>query len=223
MEDNTFKIVNGPTGSVIRPDNANHLIGSLLFPFSSCPLNASHFTSAAVDFNSSSAKIRKITILSGKDTVFQMGSMVEDHKFSKIIDGHQAKIHDSLNGLALCITAEFEHFSGQLEIFSVGAGIALKPEKDMSLKFDNGTWTTEVRGQNDSNSSAQSSISFTTKFHSTPRITVGVSKADVDQNYGFRVKVYATDVTKSGFTIHADSWGDTKLYSCGVSWTAMGH
>ncbi|RYP51108.1 hypothetical protein DL769_010865 [Monosporascus sp. CRB-8-3] len=38
----------------------------------------------------------------------------------------------------------------------------------------------------------------------------------------FKVKVYATAVDLKGFTVYAESWWDTQLYSCGVSWIAIG-
>jgi hypothetical protein len=42
----------------------------------------------------------------------------------------------------------------------------------------------------------------------------------MDKDRNWRVKSYASDVNKEGFTIHIDSWSDTILYSGSVSWIA---
>lgn len=38
----------------------------------------------------------------------------------------------------------------------------------------------------------------------------------------FRAKVYARDFDPGGLTVHADSWGNTKLCLSEVSWVTIG-
>ncbi|THG94968.1 hypothetical protein EW026_g6600 [Hermanssonia centrifuga] len=41
-----------------------------------------------------------------------------------------------------------------------------------------------------------------------------------DANTDCRIHVYANDITADGFTIHLDTWNDTKLYLAGATWAA---
>ncbi len=65
-------------------------------------------------------------------------------------------------------------------------------------------------------------ISFLKEFKSVPTVVVSLCSADVSCYTNFRVSVYATDINLKGFVVHADTWWDTALYSCGVSWIAIG-
>ena len=37
----------------------------------------------------------------------------------------------------------------------------------------------------------------------------------------WHASVYATDISKTGFTIHAEKWGKTDPYECAVTWVAV--
>ncbi|KAK0649674.1 hypothetical protein B0T16DRAFT_410547 [Cercophora newfieldiana] len=65
-------------------------------------------------------------------------------------------------------------------------------------------------------------IKFSNQFRSIPSVIVTISSVDIHNGSNFRVKVYATEVDLKGFTAHADSWGQTLLCSCGISWMAIG-
>lgn len=65
-------------------------------------------------------------------------------------------------------------------------------------------------------------VNFSKEFKSIPAVSVSLSSADVCGQASFKVRVYATAIDLKGFTMHTDSWGDTKLYSCGASWIAIG-
>lgn len=94
----------------------------------------------------------------------------------------------------------------------------------LSLKIDSGTWNTmNVRDWRHPIPGTQGRVLFSKKFTSIPTVTVAMSSADVSKDHNLRVSVYATDVDLEGFTAHADSWADTKLYSCGISWMAIGN
>ncbi|KAF7888117.1 uncharacterized protein EAF02_002658 [Botrytis sinoallii] len=66
------------------------------------------------------------------------------------------------------------------------------------------------------------SISFSKEFESPPIVMLSLTGVDTGNEANSRVQVYASEVTSKGFTVHADSWGNTKLYSCGASWIALG-
>ncbi|KAI1502556.1 hypothetical protein F5X99DRAFT_158443 [Biscogniauxia marginata] len=65
-------------------------------------------------------------------------------------------------------------------------------------------------------------VGFLKQFKSAPAVMACISSADVSNGANFRVRVYVTAVDSKGFTVHADSWADTQLYSCRVSWIAVG-
>ncbi|KAI0544601.1 hypothetical protein F4679DRAFT_600448 [Xylaria curta] len=88
---------------------------------------------------------------------------------------------------------------------------------------ESGEWnTTDVRPRDKPYEHTTGRVSFSNQFKSIPTVTMSINSADVSNGGNFRVKIYATAVDAKGFTIHADSWCDTKLYSCGVSWIAIG-
>ncbi|KAI0889776.1 uncharacterized protein GGS22DRAFT_3982 [Annulohypoxylon maeteangense] len=89
--------------------------------------------------------------------------------------------------------------------------------------IESGTWnTTEVRPGNKPHHSTEARINFSKEFKLTPMVMVSVSSVDFSNFKNYRVKVYATEVNPRGFIVHADTWGSTLLYSCGVSWMAVG-
>ena len=67
----------------------------------------------------------------------------------------------------------------------------------------------------------QGRVNFTKEFTSIPMVAVSIRSADVCNATNFRVKVYATDIDRKGFTAHADSWWDTSLHGCQVTWMAI--
>lgn len=64
-------------------------------------------------------------------------------------------------------------------------------------------------------------ISFARPYATPPKVVVWLNSLDMSNGHNWRVKVYVTDVTTTGFTIHVDTWADTILYSAGATWVAM--
>ncbi|TRX91968.1 hypothetical protein FHL15_007065 [Xylaria flabelliformis] len=88
---------------------------------------------------------------------------------------------------------------------------------------ESGAWNTaDVRPWDKPMESTTGRVNFLNQFKSVPTVMVSLNSADVSKAANFRVRVYATTIDVKGFTIHADSWWDTTLYSCGVSWIAIG-
>ncbi|KAI1194659.1 hypothetical protein F5X97DRAFT_346553 [Nemania serpens] len=88
--------------------------------------------------------------------------------------------------------------------------------------IDSGMWNTrDVRSYEDPQTHTEGRVTFSREFKSVPTVVVSINAADVSKEHNFRVRTYATAVDTKGFVVHVDSWDDTLIYSCGVSWIAM--
>ncbi|EOD47349.1 uncharacterized protein JDV02_000097 [Neofusicoccum parvum] len=84
-----------------------------------------------------------------------------------------------------------------------------------------GTYNTqETRPWNSPQLTPSKRINFAKPFSSPPKVVTFLQSLDMDHSRNWRIRVYATDVDTNGFTVHADSWGDSILYSAGVTWLA---
>jgi hypothetical protein len=85
-----------------------------------------------------------------------------------------------------------------------------------------GVWdTASIRSWDQVRALTEGRVNFTREFKSIPMVAVSIRSADVCNATNFRVKVYATDIDRKGFTAHADSWRDTSLHGCQVAWMAI--
>jgi len=219
--DSGFSISPDEGGSVIKPTIANKLKGSVIFTLPSPPQDASHLREVKVDFSTQTARVDEVLIMSGGAQLFKKSRLRKTEPFTLVIPTAAVEGWKERKGLALSIAVEFDSIYGQIEFESVGIQVAIPVEK---LKFDCGTWNiTDVRPWDQPQEKTQGTIKFSDKikFRSIPRVMVSMTGADVGGGAFVRVKVYATDVSRGGFTIHADTWSDTKLYSCGVTWIAI--
>lgn len=80
--------------------------------------------------------------------------------------------------------------------------------------------TRETRPLNKPQLTHSKRINFTTPFSAPPKMVTWLQSLDMDKSRNWRIRVSATNVDKNGFTIHADSWADSILYSAGVTWLA---
>jgi hypothetical protein len=65
-------------------------------------------------------------------------------------------------------------------------------------------------------------IKFTRAYPgSAPRVVVWLNALDISGPQNVRVNASVTDIDSAGFTVHIDAWGDTVLYSAGVTWIAF--
>ncbi|KAE8149601.1 hypothetical protein BDV25DRAFT_140642 [Aspergillus avenaceus] len=95
--------------------------------------------------------------------------------------------------------------------------------QNQEIQVDSGTWNTmKVRSFDKPCRETKGSVDFTARFMSAPKVVVSLQCVDVSKEANFRANAFATDVDQWGFTIHADSWHDTEIYSCGVTWVAVG-
>lgn len=63
-------------------------------------------------------------------------------------------------------------------------------------------------------------ITFSPPYHTPPLVVVWLTELDMSKDRNWCVRTFATNVTKSGFTIHLDTWGGSLLYSGTVTWIA---
>ena len=89
------------------------------------------------------------------------------------------------------------------------------------LGFQTGAFSTqEVRPWNQPQLQNSKRINFATAFSSPPRVICFLTCLDMSKDSNWRASVYSTDIDKSGFTIHIDSWADTTFYSGSATWLA---
>ncbi|KAI0853356.1 hypothetical protein F5Y00DRAFT_257381 [Daldinia vernicosa] len=162
--------------------------------------------------------------MSGSDEVFQKKRLRKTGDFTVPLHGHNVKAEEEGKGVALWLKVEFENVTGELEFRSVGLEVVVtSPPPIEKIKLDSGTWNTgDVRSWDHPREKTEGLIKFTKEFTSIPTVLVSMNTASVKGGSNFRVKVYATEISSHGFTVHADSWADTVLYSCGVTWLAIG-
>jgi hypothetical protein len=65
-------------------------------------------------------------------------------------------------------------------------------------------------------------VTFGRPFSAPPVVQVGIVGLDVSKEDNVRVRVRALDITASGFTLWAETWLNTKIWSVEVSWLAIG-
>jgi hypothetical protein len=65
-------------------------------------------------------------------------------------------------------------------------------------------------------------VSFSRAFAAPPVVHVGIVGLDVSRDDNVRVRVRAEGITAAGFTLKAETWLNTKIWSVEVSWLAIG-
>jgi len=68
---------------------------------------------------------------------------------------------------------------------------------------------------------AQMTITFSKVFREKPEVIIAVNSVDA-KGSSVRYDVFVTNVTTSGFTIMAKTWGDSQLFWFGGNWFAIG-
>ncbi|MCJ1471911.1 hypothetical protein MMC13_000552 [Lambiella insularis] len=87
--------------------------------------------------------------------------------------------------------------------------------------FQTGQFSTqEVRPWNQPQLQNSKRFDFATAFSSPPRVICFLTSLDMSKDSNWRASVTSTDIDKSGFTIHIDSWADTTFYSGSATWLA---
>jgi len=63
-------------------------------------------------------------------------------------------------------------------------------------------------------------IKFAKPYAEPPKVVVWLNALDMDKTHNWRVKAFADNITKTEFTLHLDTWGDTVLYLASATWIA---
>lgn len=88
--------------------------------------------------------------------------------------------------------------------------------------FQFGTFNTmEDHPWNQPQAKTSRKISFSRPFSAPPKVVVWINGFDMSNAHGWRLKIAASDVTATGFTIHIDTWADSILYFAGATWIAF--
>lgn len=80
--------------------------------------------------------------------------------------------------------------------------------------------TQETRPWREPREKTSKRINFTTPFSAPPKVVTWLQALDMKKDTNWRVTVHATDIDNTGFTVNADTWGDSVLYQAGVTWLA---
>jgi hypothetical protein len=65
-------------------------------------------------------------------------------------------------------------------------------------------------------------VVFSRPFSTFPVVHVGIVGLDVSNGDNLRVRVRALDITARGFTLQAETWLNTRIWSVETSWLAIG-
>src|SRR5580692_1347454 len=65
-------------------------------------------------------------------------------------------------------------------------------------------------------------VSFDRPFSAAPVVQVGIVGLDVSNDDNLRVRIRAIDITGAGFTLEAETWWYTRIWSVAISWLAIG-
>lgn len=66
------------------------------------------------------------------------------------------------------------------------------------------------------------SVVFERPFASSPLVHVALVGLDVENTDATRLRLRALDITPNGFTIHLETWLNTRVWGADVSWLAIG-
>ncbi|KIW93303.1 uncharacterized protein Z519_05908 [Cladophialophora bantiana CBS 173.52] len=84
-----------------------------------------------------------------------------------------------------------------------------------------GHWSTlEHHSRQPLQAATSSRINFSYKCDVAPKVVVWIDGFEMASEKDWRMKVYATQIDLTGFTIHIDTWNDTVLYVGNASWVA---
>jgi hypothetical protein len=68
----------------------------------------------------------------------------------------------------------------------------------------------------------QYDVTFEQPFAAAPLVNVAISGLDVGNQDAARLRLRAVDIHPGGFSIRAETWLNTRVWSVDVSWLAIG-
>lgn len=134
-------------------------------------------------------------------------------------------IYRDMNACAKAFTSKIQcdrfeiHLDSWGDTKLYGAGCAWLQIEAHDVDFQYGNYyTVEDRPSTSTQMQNTRKIKFKRAYTAPPMVVVWLSLIDLGQGSSWRIKVFATDVTTVGFTIHINTWGDSMLYNAVVSW-----
>ena len=121
------------------------------------------------------------------------------------IDSQVRSVADNSAQIELCTSGGAMHYSSGCSWLKIP-----KDEQDIQ-------WGTVCISRTTSKSAM---ISFPRPYNAPPKVIVWLTAADIDPASVCRVATYVTDITSEEFTIHLDTWDDTKLTYASAMWLA---
>ncbi|KAG8977415.1 hypothetical protein FRC05_001813 [Tulasnella sp. 425] len=110
---------------------------------------------------------------------------------------------------------------GNTTLFSAVAGWVAYPE-DKEHIYSGTVSTSDVRiWQNPQEHTNNFVVFQDTQFLSKPSIFFAINGIDIGNGENLRIRTYVDDVSTDGMRWHIDSWGDTRLWSAGISYIAF--
>ena len=68
----------------------------------------------------------------------------------------------------------------------------------------------------------RSTVLFNNHFDTPPVVHLGLTGFDIDHRDSGRLSIRATEITATSFVAEIATWRDTRVYSAGFSWLALG-
>lgn len=65
-------------------------------------------------------------------------------------------------------------------------------------------------------------VAFDQPFPARPLVHLSISGIDVENHDCARLRAHPVDIRPDGFTIHLETWLNTRIWSVDVSWLAVG-
>jgi len=81
--------------------------------------------------------------------------------------------------------------------------------------------TSDVRSFDHPQLETSDNVHFARGYVAPPRLPLGLNFLDIDHKTNIRVKAFTSDISQNNFNVHVNSWGDTELYTGGVSWLEL--
>jgi len=104
----------------------------------------------------------------------------------------------------------------------------MKAWKSLSATVNVGTltddWTLATPGAEDLDLPRvfRFKVFFSAPFEASPIVHLGLTGFDIDQRDTSRIKLTATEINETGFVAEIETWRETRVYSVGFSWLALG-
>ena len=133
--------------------------------------------------------------------------------------GNNLRLTSEVTGLNDQYATFSRHAWGTTSHFGSGLSWLRYPVRDLDVQC--GTFkTTDDHPWSDPKEVTTHTVLFSRKYEYPPRVVAWFHHIDTEQVKDLRVRVRAEDITRDGFILYVETWGDSILYTAAVSWLA---